>query len=91
MRRLSTIVGRYRGQSSHLKDLVAELKGEKISLLKGVEDLKKDISDIKDDVIRVKAKCSELKRKLVKHVAREKLYVIANMLLFILLTIVIIF
>ena len=67
VRRLCTIVGRYRGKNSGLKEHTTELSGEIISLLEEIVNLKREPSDIKDEATRVKVKCAELKRQLARH------------------------
>ena len=75
--RLSEIIGRYRRESSDLKEHMSELKGETIGLLEEADILKREAFDIKNKVTKVKTECARLKREFAKCVAREKFYLIA--------------
>ena len=78
----------YKGENYTLKEHVIELKREIIGLLEEIEDLKKRL---KYEATKVNRECAKLNKKLAKHAAREKLYIIAIMHLFILLITMIIF
>lgn len=74
LRRLSAIIGRYREESSSLKEYLFKLKGETIGLLEKTEVLKKEALDIKEKAVRLKAKHAMLRRKLAKHAAEALCY-----------------
>ena len=74
-----------------MKECIVELKEKIIGLLEEIEVLKRETIAIKEEVTNLKAEYAVLMRKLAKHAAMKKLYVMAIMLSWILLTIMIVF